>query len=168
MLEINFKIMAVQIITFIVAVFLLWKVAWGPLARFVRQRQEKIKNDMDSASAAKQTAEGLESELKQKLAAIEERASQVISQAVEEGRKVKEQSMASAQQSAQEIHNKSLDQIKSEKNAALEGLKEQVMDISVEIARKLMGASVDKKVHDRMFQEVLKEIELLKGRNGTA
>ncbi|OGS18648.1 MAG: ATP synthase F0 subunit B [Elusimicrobia bacterium RIFOXYA2_FULL_40_6] len=158
MIEINPGIFLAQIITFLAAVFILWKLAWGPLINMLKERQEKIKKDIDSAETARQAVEKLQQEYTLRLAEIQQKTDELISQAKQDGERLRKDMLSQAQNEAEELRNKVEQQLKQDKSNIAKELRAELAGLSVAIAEKLLQQSVDKKVQDKLFKEVIDKL----------
>ncbi|MBU0952607.1 MAG: F0F1 ATP synthase subunit B [Elusimicrobia bacterium] len=158
MIEINPGIFLAQIITFLAAVFILWKLAWGPLINMLKERQEKIKKDIDSAESARQAVERLQQEYNLKLAEIQQKTDELLSQAKQDGERLRKDILNTAQKEAEELRNKVEQQLKQDKNSIAKELRNELTGLSVAMAEKLLQGSVDKKLQDKLFKEVVDKL----------
>ena len=70
MLEFKPGLFIAQVVTFLIAVFLLWKIAWGPLYEILEKRKEKIKKDLEIIEQTKNSLKKMEQEYKLRFDAI--------------------------------------------------------------------------------------------------
>ena len=93
MIDINWKILAVQAITFVIALFILWKIAYKSIAQILADRTNKIKSDFDKAEQERIAMEKLRMEYEVKLKDIELEVKKLIGEATKSGQKTKEEIM---------------------------------------------------------------------------
>ncbi|OGS21168.1 MAG: ATP synthase F0 subunit B [Elusimicrobia bacterium RIFOXYA2_FULL_39_19] len=163
MIDINPGILFVQILTFLIAMAILWKIAWGPLNNMISQRQDKIKKDLDYAEQAKQAVENLQKEYTAKLEEIQAKASEIIAEAKNESQKVKEEILRSAHQEAEELRKKAQLQLADERSKVIKALRFEITGLSFDIAEKILQQSVDKKMHDNLLKEMLEQLDVRPG-----
>jgi len=141
-----------QAILFIALILLLKKFAWKPILDSVNDREEGIKNALDSAEKAKLEMQNLQAD-NQKLLK-EARAERETM--LKEARDIKNKMIDDAKGEAQEQANKMITQaqaaIESEKKAAMAELKNHVAGLSLEIAEKVVRAELSNK--DKQLQLV--------------
>ncbi|MEW4922415.1 F0F1 ATP synthase subunit B [Algibacter sp. 2305UL17-15] len=134
-----------QTVLFLALLFLLRKFAWKPILNAVNEREEGIKNALDSAEKAKLEMENLQAD-NQKLLK-EARAEREVM--LKEARDIKNKMIEDAKGEAQTEANKMITQaqaaIESEKKAAIAELKSQVADLSLEIAEKVVRTELSNK-----------------------
>ena len=141
--------------------FILKKFAWGPLLKALDDREQSIDKALKSATEAEKKLSTLKEE-QQKIIALAKHEKERI---VGEGVVQRDQIVASAKEKAQiEAHKIVEDARKKiirEREAALIDMKNQIATLSVEIATKVVKADMeDKKRHEKLVDELIKDIEL--------
>ncbi|WP_046746067.1 F0F1 ATP synthase subunit B [Kordia zhangzhouensis] len=159
--EFSFGLFFWQLFLFIGLVLLLWKFAWKPILEAVNGREEGIKNALASAENAKKEMQNLQADNEKLLK--EARAEREAM--LKEAREIKEKMIADAKEEAQVQAGKMIAQaeesIRSEKQAALAELKNQVATISVEIAEKVVHAELaDKDKQLSLVDKMLNDVTL--------
>jgi F-type H+-transporting ATPase subunit b len=150
-----------QLILFIGLVLLLKKFAWKPILNAVNEREEGIKNALDEAENARKEMQNLTADNERilKEARIER---DVL---LKEAREMKDGIIAEAKNEAQAQANKVVAQaqatIQAEKQAAIVDLKNQVAELSISIAEKVVrGELADKSKQEKLVKEMLKEVTI--------
>jgi F-type H+-transporting ATPase subunit b len=162
MIDINLPILIAQIVTFILAATILWKIAWGPLLALLKERNQNIKNDLEAATLAKEEAKKLEADYKSSLEAIQNKASELMDRARQEGAKEKDEIIRLAQTEAERLLEKARQQLKLDKDRMIQEMRKEVSALSVEIAEKLLKDCMNKEMQDKLFSEALRQVESLR------
>ncbi|KJD36786.1 ATP F0F1 synthase subunit B [Tamlana sedimentorum] len=141
-----------QAIILIILILLMRKFAWKPILNSLQDREDGIKNALESAENAKLEMQNLQADNDRLLK--EARAERETM--LKEARELKDKMIEDAKTEAQEQANKMIAQaqasIESEKNAAMAELKSQVAGISLEIAEKVVRTELSNK--DKQLQLV--------------
>lgn len=150
-----------QLILFVGLVLLLKKFAWGPILKSVGEREEGIKDALDEAENARKEMQNLNADNARILK--EARAERDV--LLKEAREMKESIIAEAKNEAQIQANKVVEQaqatIQAEKQAAISDLKNQVAELSISIAEKVVrGELSDKSKQEKLVQDMLKEVTI--------
>jgi len=150
-----------QTVLFLALLFLLRKYAWKPILNAVNEREEGIRNALDSADKAKQEMENLQADNQKLLkeARLEREAM------LKEARDIKNKMIEDAKDDAREEANKLITQaqaaIQSEKKAAIADLKSQVANLSIDIAEKVVRAELSNKdKQEKLVESMLGEATL--------
>jgi F-type H+-transporting ATPase subunit b len=159
MIEINYTVLIVQLVTFLVAVFILWKFFWGPFIQFLDGRKNGIKQDLDNAQKTREEAEKLANQYKQSLDKIEEETRKLVDKALAEGTKSKNEILALAHEQANKMLENAKIQLEEEKNKAKDELRSQAASLSIQIAEKILKQTIDKNVQERLLKEFSKEMK---------
>jgi len=144
-LGINLGYLLVQIIAFIVIYTLLSRWVYDPLNRVLRERRARIAKGLEDAQAAANARRNAETEGEKILAAARADGGKLIEEARARAEEVGKQVEADARAEADKIRSDARIAAAAERDAQLAGLRGQVADISVAVARRLIGESLDKK-----------------------
>jgi len=150
-----------QLILFVGLVLLLKKFAWGPILNSVNEREEGIKNALEEAENARKEMQNLNADN----ARILKEARVERDVLLKEAREMKDSIISEAKEEAQVQANKVVEQaqatIQSEKQAAISDLKNQVAELSIGIAEKVVrGELSDKKKQIKLVEDMLKEVTI--------
>jgi F-type H+-transporting ATPase subunit b len=151
----------VQTVLLLLLIFLMVKFAWKPILNSLNEREEGIQGALDAAENAKKEMQNLQSDNEKLLKEARAEREGML----KEAREIKEKMIADAKGEAQEQANKMIAQaqesIRSEKHAALAELKNQVANISVEIAEKVVrGELADKNKQLSLVDKMLEDVTL--------
>jgi len=150
-----------QILGFLLMVWILRRWAWGPLMGVLEARREKIAGEFRDADRRKAEAESLKSKYEQELRGVEAQARQRLQEAVAEGQKVAAEIKAQAQVEAQRRLERAQDEIAREREKAKEMLKEQVINLAMRSAEKILRQKLDDPAQRRLTSEFIDEVGAL-------
>ena len=136
--DFSFGLFIWQVVIFVGLIFLLKKFAWKPILDAVNEREEGIKNALESAEKAKKDMENLKSDNEKLLADARAERDALMKEAREIKEKMISDAKADAQAQGEKMINQAKAAIESEKNAAMADLKNQVASLSLEIAEKVV------------------------------
>lgn len=141
-----------QTFLFLVLLFLLRKYAWKPILNSVINREESIREGLESADKAKEQMRQLKEDNKVLLAEARMEREQIV----KEAREAKDKMISEAKDKAKEEGAKMIEAakaaIQAERNAAVNELKSQVAELSIEIAEKIIKSEVSS---DAKQQEII-------------
>ena len=149
------------IIAFSIVFFFVWKWAWPTINKTLEQRQAAMQGQMEQAESAKVEAETLLADYKSQLSGAKVEGSKIIDEARGTADQMKADLMAKAEQDADQIRSKARDEAASEKSRALADARSQVGEISVDLAGKIVGESLDAKSHQALIDRYLDDLESL-------
>jgi len=144
LLDVNPGLIFWTVITFVILLLLLKKVAWKPLLTALDEREKLIKESLEKSERAKEEAEKLISENKANLAKAEEESQKVIAQAREFAEKLKTQIVEESKAEAKKMIDDASVEIERKSKESFESLKNQVAEIAVGAAEKILKENLDK------------------------
>lgn len=126
------------ILSFVILMILIKHFAWGPVTKMMQDRADKVANDIDSAETARQEAEKLAGERREALQSSRQEASTIVTDAKAVGNKQRDAIVSDAQASAAALKQSATAEIEQERQDALAGVQNDVADLSVQIAAKII------------------------------
>ena len=144
--------------SFLLLIFLVKKYAWGNITSILDARAEKITNDIDEAEAARQKAEELASKREEELAGSRKEAASIVENAKETAEKNKSQILSEATQEAVRLKEKAQLEISQNKEEAMNSIKGDVADLTVNLAGKLLSQQLDSEGHRQLIDRYLNEL----------
>jgi F-type H+-transporting ATPase subunit b len=157
LLDVNPGLIIWTIVTFIILLFLLKKVAWKPILSALDQREKEIKDSLEQAEKANEEAQKILDENQASLAKAEEESKKIIEQSRAYAENLKEQMMKESKEQAKKIVNDAGEEIQQQKDAAFEELKEQIAEIAVDAAEKIMKENLDAEKNKQIVNRYLSE-----------
>lgn len=126
------------LLTFVVLLFFIGKFAWKPITKMMQDRADKIANDLDSAESSKNEAAELVSKRNAELQATQAEATTIINNANDTASKRSDDIIAQARDNASSMKMKANAEIAQERSEAMADVKNEVADLSVSIAQKII------------------------------
>jgi len=159
--DFSFGLFIWQVVIFVGLIFLLKKFAWKPILDAVNEREQGIKNALESAESARNEMQNLQADNQR----ILQEARAERDAMLKDAREMKEKMVADAKNEAQEQGQKMIDQakaaIESEKNAARADLKSQVATLSLSIAEKILKDELsNKESQTKLVDQLLGDVKL--------
>lgn len=144
--------------SFLLLIFLVKKFAWGNITSILDARAEKITNDIDEAEAARKKAEELAAKREAELAGSRQEATTILETAKETAEKNKAHILSEANQEALRLKEKAQLEISQNKEEALNSIKGDVADLTVNLAGKLLSQQLDSEGHRQLINRYLNEL----------
>ena len=149
------------ILTFLVLLVLLAKFAWKPLLALLDRREEMIRQSLDDAEKAKHELQRLQQESKEILSKARVEAQSILAKSRSEAEKLKGELRQEAKVQADSILRDAEKQIQVEMEKAIVGIKNEVVDLSLLVASKLIKKNLSKEDNQSLIEESLKQVESL-------
>lgn len=159
--EFSFGLFFWQLLIFIFLLLLLKKFAWKPILDSVNERESFIKNAMLEANKARNEMASIEESNQKVLKEARAEREALLKDARATGAEIIAQSKIDAQTEANKIIAQAQETIRNEKRVAVNELKNQVAQISLEIAEKVIDKELDNKNKQaELVDKFLKDVSL--------
>jgi F-type H+-transporting ATPase subunit b len=160
LLDVNPGLMIWTVITFIILLLILKKVAWKPILTALDKRESDIRESLAQAEKARDDAKQILEQNQANLAKAEEESKKIIDQSRAYAETLKEQLIKDSKEQAKKIVDDASLEIQRKQDIAFEELKGQIAEIAVSAAEKIIRESLDaqksKKVIDKYLNDVTK------------
>jgi F-type H+-transporting ATPase subunit b len=158
LLDVNPGLIIWTLVTFILLMVILKKVAWKPILTALDNREKGIEESLNRAEKAKEDAQKILDENKASLSKAEEESKKIIDQSRSYADELKEQMLKQSKEQAQKLVDDAAAEIERKKQSAFEELRNQIAEISVNAAEKIMKVTIDAEKNRQLVTKYLKEI----------
>jgi F-type H+-transporting ATPase subunit b len=149
------------ILAFAIVFFFVWRRALPAINKTLEARQQAITGQLAEADQAKKEAESLLADYKAQLAQAKAEGARVIEEARLAGEQLKADIVAKAEEEAAQTLAKARDEAQTEKSRAMAEARREVGEISVGLAEKIVGESLDAKMQQGLIDRYLDDLERL-------
>ncbi|MFS7255263.1 ATP synthase F0 subunit B [Carnobacterium divergens] len=143
------------LLAFLLLLLVLKKFAWKPLMGIMEERERQISKNIDSAENSRIEANRLAVEGKEKMDETRNEALTILNNARENGERIKRDMLEKAKEDAERIKAEAQLDIEIEKQKAIESVKSDVSQLSMEIAAKLIGKELTSEGHAALIDEYI-------------
>ena len=140
---VNFWTALFTLLNFIILYLVAKHFLIGPILAIIENRQKEIDDMYLQAGSAKDNALALEEEYKQKLSAATETGERIVKEAVVRGQAREDEILRAANAEASAIMDKAAADIAQEKKKALNDAKDEISDMAIAIAEKVVGRELN-------------------------
>ena len=144
--------------SFLLLIILIKKFAWENITSTFEQRAKKISDDIDGAESARQKAEDLAQKRETELAGSRQEATTIIENAKETAEKNKAGILADAAAEAGRLKEKANQEIAQTKAEAMNSIKGDVADLTVNLASKILGQKLDQEAHKELIDRYIDKL----------
>jgi F-type H+-transporting ATPase subunit b len=147
-------------LAFLAILYILGKYAWGPIMKSLKEREATIHDALNAAEHAKDEMKKLKFSNEQLLQEAKNERDAILAAA----RKIKESIIEESKQKASEEANRIIvsakESIQNEKMAAITELKNQLAELSLEVAKKILQRELaDPKKQEEYAKELMKDVK---------
>jgi F-type H+-transporting ATPase subunit b len=149
------------ILAFLIGFVVVWRRALPTINKTLEARQQAITGQLSEAENAKREAESLLADYKAQLADAKAEGNRIIEEARSAGEQLKSDIVARAEEEASQTLAKAREEAQTEKARALAEARREVGEISVGLAEKIVGGSLDGKMQQDLIDRYLADLEKL-------
>lgn len=146
---------------FLILLFVLGKFAWPAILTAIRARNESIKQALEAAERAKGDMAKLQADNEKILAEARAERDAMLKEAKQMREKLIAEAKDQAGEEAKKLVANARESIQSEKKAAINEMKSQVANLSVDIAEKILKTKLeDSKTQKELVTKLINEADL--------
>lgn len=147
-----------QIAAFILLIWFVNKVLWGPLNGMLADRQKRISDGLAAAEKGKHELELSEKRAREALQEAKGRAAEIIAQAEKRAGEIVEEAKNEARSEGERLVSAARAEIDQEVNRAREQLRQQVAGVAAAGAGKILQREIDASKHDDLLKDLVAQI----------
>ena len=136
-------------------IFVGTKFLFKPVMKMIQDRQKEIDDMYADADTAKADAKAMQAQYQQKLDAAQATSDRIVKEAVARGQAREEEIIRQANADASAIMDKAAADIAMEKKKALNDAKDEISDIAMAIAGKVVGRELNAADQSKLVDEFI-------------
>jgi F-type H+-transporting ATPase subunit b len=141
------------VVIFTILLLVLWRFAWGPILAAVEAREKGIQNALEEARSRQTEAEKLLEEHKAQLADARRQAQEILAEGREAGDRLRKDLEGKAREEAEAILERARAEIQRERDAAVDALRRESVELALAAASKLLHAKLDDEQDRKLVME---------------
>lgn len=146
------------ILVFLILLGLLSRFAWKPLLALLDKREKTIRDSLDDAEKARAELEQLQRKSEELIAQARDEARNIVAEGKVAGEKLKTETLETARQQAGVLLKNAEKQIQAEKEKAISEIKREVVDLSLQVAGKLIRKNLSPADNQVLIDETVDSI----------
>jgi F-type H+-transporting ATPase subunit b len=158
MVNVEWQVVLVQLITFLVGMWFVWNSMIKALIRTMKNREEYIKSTIDKVDKDKADMDAMRVDYEKKISDMQAQTAAAYNKAMADGEKIKESMVDEAKKEGVKLIAEAKSEIEAEKRKAIEEVKDTIVDISMLAAEKAIKKKITKKDQISMVDDCLKDI----------
>ncbi len=144
-------------IAFLIFLGVLYWLGWEPITRALQQREEEIESSIQRAEQALAEAKEIQEENKEARRNAEQEAQRILREARESAEELREDEEAKTRRRIQQMKEQAQAEIEREKQAALQELRDEVADLAIQAARKIVEDDLDQDRHRELVRDAIED-----------
>ncbi|MCP3679085.1 MAG: F0F1 ATP synthase subunit B [Gammaproteobacteria bacterium] len=147
-----------QMITFAVFIWFTMKYVWPPMVKAMRERQKTITDGLQAAEEGQRKLELAERQAGRTISDAKLEGAHIIEHANERAMQIVEEAKEQARQESKLLLENAARDVQQQTNQAREALRQQVVDITLLAAEKILTKEVDKTAHEKALAALAEEL----------
>jgi F-type H+-transporting ATPase subunit b len=144
---------------FLLLVLILGVFAWAPILESLKKREDHIRSSIEDAENARKEADASLAAYKDQLAKATAESAVIIEQARGDAKRLSEELATAAKADVETIKERATAEIAAAKQQALREICDQVSDLSISIAEKVIGKSISADEHRQLIDDSLSKLQ---------
>lgn len=131
---------------------------FGKVNQILDDRKKYVEDTYSEADKAKENAKALEVEYDEKLRAAKEESADIIRNATVKAQQRSDEIVFAAKNEAAGIISRANEDIEREKKRAVNQIKDEISDIAIAVAEKVVEKEITSKDNDRLIEEFIENV----------
>ena len=148
------------VITFLIVLFVLRRVAFGRIQGLIDARRDRIREALDEADKARQEARELREAVRREREEAKADRERILEDARRQGQRQFEQARERAEADLQERLDKNREEIEAENVKLREQIRRDVVELTLLASEKVTGKVLDEDDQRRLIDETIEEVDV--------
>jgi F-type H+-transporting ATPase subunit b len=145
-------------LAFVVLLLAMWKFALPPVRNMMKQREERIRSDLERAEQARAEAESELAEYRRQLGSARNEAARIIEEARQAADEVRRQVRSQADAEAAELRARAQQDVELARQRATADLNRYVAELSVDLAERIVRRNLDRDAQIALIESYINEV----------
>jgi len=134
-----------------------------PVKKMLKAREDEVKKTYEDADSAKSQAEELKAAYDKRLSGVREEAGEILRDASRKAQAHADEILSDAQTKAEERMRRAEQQIQVEKRKAVTEAKDELAELAISAAERIMRKELDKEENEKLVGDFLDSLQLSGG-----
>ena len=147
-----------EIVSFGILLWVLYRFALPPILKILEIREQKIRDTIEQADQNRHAAEQRLKEYEAKLSGAVAEAQEIVEDARKKAQRELEENQQRLRADSERIKTQATQEIDRERRKAVQEVRNQVADLAILVAEKVILRSLSQEDHKRLAQEALQAV----------
>jgi F-type H+-transporting ATPase subunit b len=148
-------------LAFVVLLFLMWKFGLPPVRKMMKDREERIRADLERAEQARVEAEQSLEQYRQQLAEARNDALRIVEEARGDAERLRRERVEAVEGEIAELRVRATEDVRLATERAMSDLRGKVAELSIELAEKVVERNLDRPTQEALIEQYINQV----GRN---
>ncbi len=146
------------LVVFGLVLFILWRYAWGPIAKALATREETIDNSIRRAERALDEARQIAADNEKARREAEVEAQKILREAKDAAEKLRTEHLDETKEQVDRMIEQARENIDQERQKVLKELRAEVAGLAIEAAEKVVAANMDSGRNRKIVEDYISEL----------
>ena len=151
-------VLLAQLLNLFIQVMLIKKFLFKPIREVLAKRKAMADAEIADATRAKEEAESLKSEYEASMKQARDKANDILATAQKSAAQQSEEIIREANAQAVSIKSKAERDIEQERRKAVNEIKDEIGDMAMEIAGKVIGREINSSDHEKLIDDFINKV----------
>ena len=157
-ISINIWQVVISLANLVILFLILKKFLFEPVKKIKAQRENEIETQYKKAEKARKEADDLKAGWEDKITTADQKADEIISEAVERANERNEIMLYESREKADQIIRKAKADIERDRREARETLKKEIVDVSQVISEQIIGREINMDDHRDLIDDAIDKL----------
>jgi F-type H+-transporting ATPase subunit b len=148
----------VQIISFLILVWIIKRFAWKPLMNMMEKRRQLIADSLATAEKERAEAEQIRQQYQEEMLKARQEAQAIIEKATKSSEELAAEILSEARRENERMKQAALADIERERARAVAEVRAQVIDMSIAVAEKIIQKKLDLQGQEALIDQFIEEV----------
>jgi F-type H+-transporting ATPase subunit b len=145
-------------VAFFILFFFMWKWVLPRVNRLLEDRRVRIQGNLEKAEQTRREAEQVLSQYEERLKEARGEANRIIEEARKTAESLRKDMLAKAEEEARQVVARAQGEIQAERDRTFEELRGHVGELTIELASRVIGQSLDRRRQAKLVDEYIDEL----------
>lgn len=157
-ISINIWQVVISLANLVILFLILKKFLFEPVKKIKAQRENEIETQYKKAEKARKEADDLKAGWEDKITTADQKADEIISEAVERANERNEIMLYESREKADQIIRKAKADIERDRREARETIKKEIVDVSQVISEQILGREINMDDHRELIDDAIDKL----------
>ncbi|MBQ2155716.1 MAG: F0F1 ATP synthase subunit B [Clostridiales bacterium] len=157
-ISINIWQIVISLANLVILFLILKKFLFEPVKKIKAQRENEIETQYKKAEKARKEADDLKAGWEDKITTADQKADEIISEAVERANERNEIMLYESREKADQIIRKAKADIERDRREARETIKKEIVDVSQVISEQIIGREINMDDHRELIDDAIDKL----------
>ncbi len=148
-----------QLVSFVIFLYLMRRLLFGPITDMLRRRRERISESLQEAESLRGQVERERAEFQSELAGAQAEAQRIRDEAARSAEALRTREVERAREEAERLRSDARAEIDRSRAQVREELRRETADLVLDATARVLDRSIDDPEHRRLVQEALADVD---------